>query len=63
MKNVVLMKSMEERTVSHKADVGEMTPAGISLDAVRGLRASYFRSINRLKAIAAVRANTIQRIT
>ncbi len=40
-----------------------ITPAGISLIAVRGFFASKFLSSQRLKAIAADRAKTMQRIT
>lgn len=38
-------------------------PAGISRIAVRGLSASNFASSQRLKAMAALRANTIQSTT
>lgn len=40
-----------------------MAPAGISLAAVRGFLASNPLSINLLKAMAALRANSIHKIT
>lgn len=48
------------KMVNVKAWRGLMTPAGTSRFAVRGLRASYFQSKNRLKAIAALRAKIMQ---
>jgi len=44
----------------NRAAAGDMVPAGISRVAVRGFMASKRLSINRLKAIAAVRAKTMQ---
>ena len=41
---------------------GEIFPAGISREAVRGLSRSIFQSVQRLKPIATLRAKTIQPI-
>lgn len=49
--------------VNNNAFFGLIIPFGISLMAVRGLSASNFLSRYRLKAIAALRANTIHSIT
>jgi len=40
-----------------------MTPAGISREAVRGLRASMWRSAQRLKPMATLQAKTMQPTT
>jgi len=50
-------------TVNTKALFAEIIPEGISLIAVLGFFASKFLSRYRLKAIAALRAKTIQRTT
>jgi hypothetical protein len=46
-----------------KAAFEPIIPEGISLTAVRGLRASMLRSAQRLKLMAALRANTMQSST
>lgn len=46
-------------TINHKALLGEITPAGISLTAVLGFFSSISLSIYLLKAIAALLAKTI----
>lgn len=45
--------------MKNKAFLGLIIPAGISLMAVRGFKASNFLSIKRLNAIAELRAVTI----
>jgi hypothetical protein len=46
--------------IKNKAFLGFIIPAGISRTAVRGFKASNFRSINLLNAMAELRAVTIQ---
>ena len=57
------MKRKEEMIVNDSALFAEIIPAGISLIAVLGFFASKLLSRYRLKAMAALRARTIQRIT
>ena len=54
---------MQLKIINRSADPGLIIPAGISRNLVRGFAASYLRSIYQIKAIAALRANTIQSIT
>lgn len=63
MKNVVIMKRRQLIMINSIAFCGLITPAGISRTAVLGLAASYLASSQRLKAIAAERAKTMQSIT
>ena len=63
MNQVHTTKSTAHINVNTKALFAEITPDGISLIAVLGLRASNLRSRYRLNAIAADRAKTMQRIT
>lgn len=57
------MKRKALMMTNAKADFGLIIPAGTSLMAVLGFNLSIFLSRNRLKAIAALRAKTIHRIT
>ena len=63
MKKVQDMNSTQLAIVNSNALFDCITPAGISLTAVRGLSASYLASSQRLKAIAAERANIMQPTT
>lgn len=63
MKNVVIMKSRQLIIIKSRAFCGLIIPAGISRTAVLGLEASYLASSQRLKAIAAERAKTMQSTT
>lgn len=58
-----MMKRALLMITNHKALFDLIIPAGISLMAVRGFFASKLLSNQRLKAIAAERANTIHKIT
>ena len=49
----------EEININAHTKPTDNSPAGIARDAVRGLRASIWRSATRLKAMAAERAPTI----
>ena len=60
MNHVVSTNKKQLTSVNTKALLGEITPAGISLCAVRTFIASNFQSRKRLKAIAALRAKSIQ---
>lgn len=50
-------------TTNHKAFCGVIMPAGISRIEVRGFNSSYFLSMYRLNAMAALRAVIIHIIT
>ena len=63
MKKVQIINNTQLAITKNNALPGLIMPAGISLIAVRGFTASYFASSQRLKAMAAERANIIQRIT
>ena len=63
MNQVVVMNATQFSMQKANAALGPMIPEGISLAAVRGLCASMFRSAQRLKLMAALRANTIQSST
>ena len=60
IKKQVAIKSIAEPIVNNNAFLLVIIPAGISLTAVRGFNASYFASNQRLNAMAALRAVTIQ---
>lgn len=60
MKKHVPMNAIEQTTTNHNAEDADTTPLGISLLLVRLFFASMPRSAQRLKAIAAVRASTMQ---
>ena len=55
------MKPAEESTTSNSTSPAPTSPRGKCRAAVRGFAASIVRSTSRLKAIAAVRAVTMQR--
>lgn len=63
MNQVVAINKTLLSIVNISPDRGEMTPAGISRIAVRGFLLSISRSNQRLNAIAALLAKTIQRMT
>jgi hypothetical protein len=63
MNQVVRINNPEFTRVNTNAFFGVMIPLGISLMAVLGFSASHFLSRYLLKAMAALRAKTIQRIT
>lgn len=63
MKNVVVTNSKQFKTTNQKACFFGMIPDGISLTAVRGFNLSKRSSMYLLKAIAALRAKTIHKIT
>ena len=63
MNQVVAIKAMQLIITNINALLAEIIPAGISRIAVRGFLASKLLSSQRLKAIAALRAKTIQRMT
>ena len=63
MKNVVVINAMELIKTRKIADVGETIPLGISLSFVLSFFESRLLSMYLLKAMAAVRAKIIQRIT
>src|SRR5262245_54320602 len=63
MNQVQVMKARLHKITMVSAEPGEIAPEGISRTAVRGFCASKRRSIKRLKAMAALRANTMHRIT
>lgn len=60
IKYVAVTNNKQLMIIKNKAFFGLIIPAGISLIAVRGFKASNFLSIKRLKAIAEFRAVTIQ---
>jgi hypothetical protein len=57
---VAVTNSKQLMIIKNKALFGLIIPAGISLIAVRGFKASNFLSINRLNAMAELRAVTMQ---
>jgi hypothetical protein len=57
------INSRQFNITNAKAAFGEISPAGISRIFVLGLAASISRSSHLLKAIAALRANTMQSTT
>ena len=57
------INAIQLNITNSKALLAFIIPAGISLIAVRGFLASKLASSQRLKAIAAERAKTMQRIT
>ena len=59
MKAVARINPAQFSKTNNNARCGEITPEGISREAVRSLAASISRSRYRLKAIAALRAITI----
>lgn len=63
MKYVQAINNKQQMITNHKALFAFMMPAGISRTAVRGFCASKFLSNQRLKAMAAERANIIQPMT
>ena len=63
MKKVQAINNRQLAITKSKALFALITPAGISLIAVRGFFASKFLSSQRLKAMAAERAKIMQRIT
>lgn len=63
IKKVVATNRAQLISTNHKACFFFTIPAGISRTAVLGFNASNRSSIYRLKAMAALRANTIQSIT
>ena len=63
MNQVTAMNKMLLMATNNAALGLEIIPAGISRTAVRGLSLSNFSSIYRLKAMAALRANTIHNTT
>ncbi len=60
IKKVAVTNNKQLMIIKNKAFLGLIIPAGISLMAVRGFKASNFLSINRLNAIAELRAVIIQ---
>lgn len=60
IKKVEVTNNKQLMIIKNKAFLGLIIPAGISLMAVRGFKASNFLSINRLNAIAELRAVIIQ---
>ena len=63
MNQVVSTKQIQETIVNTRAFLGVMIPFGISRIAVRGFKASYFRSRYLLNAIAALRAKIMHNTT
>lgn len=63
MKYVATINKTQFTITKVSADEAEILPAGISLVSVLGFLASICRSKYLLKAIAAFRAKTIQKIT
>ena len=63
MKKQEAINKRQLTITKNKALLDLIIPAGISLTAVRGFFASKFLSNQRLKAIAAERAKTMQRMT
>lgn len=63
MKKQQAINNMQFIITKSKALFDLITPAGISLMAVRGFFASKFLSNQRLKAMAAERAKIMQRMT
>jgi cytochrome c biogenesis factor len=63
IKKVVVTNKMQLIMVNARAFLGVIIPFGISLIAVLGFIASHLWSRKRLKAIAALLANTIHSIT
>src|SRR5882672_9490125 len=63
MNQVVIMNKAELAITKYKALEAEMIPDGISRFAVRGFFLSKSASSQRLNAIAALRANTMQSTT
>lgn len=60
MNQVAVTNNAQFIIIKNKALFKLMIPDGISRTAVRGFKASNFRSIKRLKAMAEFRAVTIQ---
>jgi hypothetical protein len=63
MNQVATINAIQLMITKIKALFAEIIPAGISLMAVRGFLESKFLSSQRLKAIAALRAKIMQRMT
>lgn len=61
--HVQAINAIQLNTTKARALSGEIVPAGISLIAVLGFKASNFASSQRLNAIAALLAKTIHNIT